>query len=97
MGRGSVGGCSNGIDYVEGSHPSTALGSHQHHNNNGHRYLDGTKVYQLHSASGEVVASVDAADVTHLEACGLIAGNMKFPVAVYLLTEPGAKIVNSRA
>jgi len=61
----------------------------------GHRYLDGTKAYRLHDAHGAVIAAVDGADVSALEARGMIASNMKFPASVYLLTADGAKMVRT--
>jgi hypothetical protein len=60
-----------------------------------HRYLDGTKVSRLHSANGEAVFTVAAKDIERLENLGLIAGNMKFPAATYLLTENGARFATS--
>ena len=62
-----------------------------------HRYLDGEKVSRLHAASGQAVCTVSAADVAALEAQGYIAGNMKFPAAVYLLTEQGARVAATLA
>jgi hypothetical protein len=51
-----------------------------------HRTLDGEKVHRLHLLDGPAV-DVDSAAVERLKRRGLIASNMKFPAAVYLLTE----------
>ena len=53
-----------------------------------HRTLDGEKTYILHPLDGpdEIV---DRAAVEHLKQQGLIASNMKFPAATYVLTERG--------
>lgn len=60
-----------------------------------HRYLDGTKVCHLHAADGEIFATLCDADVATLESDGLIAGNMKFPAATYLLTQRGALLASA--
>ena len=57
-----------------------------------HRQLDGTKYYRLHSQSGASIAPVPARDVERLRALGLIASNMKFPAATYLLTDKGLEL-----
>jgi hypothetical protein len=54
-----------------------------------HRTLDGDKTYQLHAADNQVVAVVSADLVFQLEKRGWIQSNLKFPVAVFLLTEKG--------
>ncbi len=53
-----------------------------------HRTLDGEKTYTLHPLDGpdEIV---DRAAVETLKRHGLIASNMKFPAAMYVLTERG--------
>lgn len=53
-----------------------------------HRTLDGAKTYLLHPLTGPA-QPVDRAAVEHLRQHGLIASNMKFPVATYVLTERG--------
>jgi hypothetical protein len=58
-----------------------------------HRYLDGTKVYALHSADGAAADEpVPLAVVARLRDRGLIDSNMKFPAATYLLTETGRRV-----
>ncbi len=57
-----------------------------------HRYLDGVKVYRLHRLDDDAGEEVPAAVVERLRERGLIAGNMKFPAATYLLTAPGEQI-----
>ncbi len=54
-----------------------------------HRYLDGVKVYRLHQPEDDAGEDVPAALVERLRERGLIAGNMKFPAATYLLTALG--------
>lgn len=56
-----------------------------------HRYLDGVKVYRLHRPEDDAGEEVPAALVERLRARGLIAGNMKFPSATYLLTALGER------
>lgn len=53
-----------------------------------HRYLDGTKVYRLHSPAGawEVVA---AGAVARLQQRRLLLTNHKFPAGTFLLTDKG--------
>jgi hypothetical protein len=53
-----------------------------------HRYLDGSKVYQLHSPDGSIEAVTDQI-VQALQAKHLIDDNKKFPAATYWLTEEG--------
>ena len=60
-----------------------------------HRFLDGTKTCCLHGADGAVLRSVSSKDVKRLEKRALIAGNMKFPAAAYLLTAHGAALAAS--
>jgi hypothetical protein len=55
------------------------------------RYLDGTKLYQLHALDGSA-ATVSRATVNALERHGLIDSNKKFPAATYWLTETGQQI-----
>jgi hypothetical protein len=56
-----------------------------------HRYLDGVKVFQLHSLEGEAVL-VQKQVVDTLQAQGLISSNQKFPAATYSLTEQGREL-----
>jgi len=60
-----------------------------------HRYLDGAKVYRLHRLDDDAGDEVPAAVVDRLRDRGLIAGNMKFPAATYLLTAKGERIAAS--
>lgn len=60
-----------------------------------HRFLDGEKVYRLHSLDGERVESVEQVMVESLRELGLIVGNMKFPAGTYLLTDKGKKAIKS--
>ncbi len=57
-----------------------------------HRTLDGEKAHILHPLDGpdEIV---DRGAVEHLRQHGLIASNMKFPVATYVLTELGIAVI----
>lgn len=61
-----------------------------------HRYLDGRKVYQLHSLAG-VVEPVRRTTVEALRDKGLIDSNKKFPAATYLLTEQGRQVASQLA
>lgn len=60
-----------------------------------HRYLDGEKVYRLHSLDGETAEGVAQMLVEDLRELGLIVGNMKFPAGTYLLTDKGKKAINA--
>jgi aryl-alcohol dehydrogenase-like predicted oxidoreductase len=53
-----------------------------------HRYLDGTKIYQLHWPDG-TAEPIPQRVVEALVKQGLIYSNQKFPAATYLLTEAG--------
>ena len=53
-----------------------------------HRYLNGTKVYRLHSLGGEAVEVRDGV-VAGLLRRGLLHSNQKFPAATFLLSERG--------
>jgi hypothetical protein len=53
-----------------------------------HRYLDGEKIYRLHSLSGEVMDLPDRV-VEPLIERGLFQSNQKFPAATLLLTPQG--------
>ncbi len=53
-----------------------------------HRTVDGTKTHMLHPLDGPA-EPVDRAAVETLKQHGLIASNMKFPAATYVLTERG--------
>jgi len=57
-----------------------------------HRNLDGDKVYKLHSLGSPSVEIIDTALVTDLKREQLIASNMKFPAATYLLTDKGIEL-----
>jgi hypothetical protein len=59
-----------------------------------HRTLDGEKTHRLHPLEGEP-EPVDAADVEVLREAGLIASNMKFPAATYVLTAQGIEIAST--
>lgn len=56
-----------------------------------HRTLDGAKEYRLHPLSGAPAHPVNRTDVEALLAARLIASNMKFPSATFLLTEAGLR------
>lgn len=60
-----------------------------------HRYMDGQKVYTLHNTSDDSTQPVPVASVERLRDLELIAGNMKFPAATYLLTAKGARVAAS--
>jgi hypothetical protein len=55
-----------------------------------HRTLDGEKIHRLHPLDGPP-EDVDSAAVERLKRRGLIASNMKFPAAVYLVTDEGVQ------
>lgn len=60
-----------------------------------HRTADGGKIYRLHLAtapSDAMPASIVlGVEVTRLETAGLLASNMKFPAATFLLTDEGVR------
>jgi hypothetical protein len=56
-----------------------------------HRYLDGSKIYQLHPLAGPAEI-VSRASVDYLKAHKLIESNKKFPAATYLLTSKGKNV-----
>ena len=60
-----------------------------------HRTLDGSKHYALHDTTNTHSEPVAAGTVDKLRERGLIAGNMKFPAATYLLTAQGAEVAAS--
>jgi hypothetical protein len=60
-----------------------------------HRYLDGQKLYTLHDTATDATRPVDVATVERLRQRGLIAGNMKFPAATYMLTIDGERVAAS--
>lgn len=60
-----------------------------------HRYLDGEKAYALHDTATDATRPVLAATVDRLRDRGLIAGNMKFPAATYMLTIEGERVAAS--
>jgi hypothetical protein len=57
-----------------------------------HRYLDGTKVYRMHSLGGEILEVRDA-DVAGLLRRGLLHSNQKFPAATFLLSDCGERFL----
>lgn len=57
-----------------------------------HRYLDGTKVYQLHPLEAGPAETVQKRLVDSLQRQGLISSNQKFPAATYSLTEQGREV-----
>lgn len=59
-----------------------------------HRTLDGDKRHELHRLTGERVP-IAATTVRTLERRRLLASNMKFPAATYLLTEQGIHLARS--
>lgn len=56
------------------------------------RFLDGRKLYFLHALSGEKEA-VAPSVVQGLLRRGLVQSNQKFPVATYLLTDRGRRLL----
>lgn len=54
-----------------------------------HRYLDGSKTYQLHPLDGARPVTIAWETVDALREQGLIDSNKKFPAATYLLTDKG--------
>ena len=56
-----------------------------------HRYLDGTKIYQLHHLDG-TGTTMRQKTVAILRLRGFIQGNHKFPAATYVLTEKGKQL-----
>ena len=56
-----------------------------------HRTLDGEKTYVLHPLDGPDEID-ERAEVETLKRHGLIASNMKFPVATYVLTKHGIAV-----
>lgn len=60
------------------------------------RTLDGAKIHVLEPPEGKAEV-LDSAVVEGLKQAGLIASNMKFPAASYLLTEHGARAAASLA
>ena len=60
-----------------------------------HRYLDGQKEYALHDTATDITRTVHVATVNRLRDLGLIAGNMKFPAATYMLTSEGERVAVS--
>ncbi|MCX6045080.1 MAG: hypothetical protein NT075_08200 [Chloroflexi bacterium] len=57
-----------------------------------HRNLEGDKVYKLHPLDTAPAEIIDAAVVGALKRQQLIASNMKFPAATYLLTDKGMEL-----
>ncbi len=60
-----------------------------------HRNLDGDKVYQLHPLGAALSVVIDAALMADLQRHHLLASNMKFPAATYLLTDKGMALAKS--
>jgi hypothetical protein len=56
-----------------------------------HRYLDGTKIHQLHSLAGEA-EPVQKHVVDVLQKRGFVISNQKFPAATYSLTAQGREV-----
>lgn len=56
-----------------------------------HRYLNGSKNYQLHPLDEGKTVDVAWETVEALRDKGLIDSNKKFPAATYLLTDAGRK------
>ncbi len=61
-----------------------------------HRTMDGAKTHLLHPLTGPA-EPVDPAAVEALRQRGLIASNMKFPAATYVLTERGIAVATSNS
>ena len=59
-----------------------------------HRYLDGTKIYQLHPLD-RPTEIIERTIVESLYDQGLIDSNQKFPAAAYWLTEKGRQLVTT--
>lgn len=59
-----------------------------------HRYLDGTKVFQLHGLDGSTT-EVSHTVVDLLLKEGLVSSNQKFPAATYMLTPAGSTLARS--
>jgi hypothetical protein len=57
-----------------------------------HRTLDGAKVYKLHPLTDDPPTLIADPVVEYLRKHRLIDSNMKFPAAVYLLTDKGAAL-----
>jgi uncharacterized protein YjhX (UPF0386 family) len=57
------------------------------------RTMDGAKVYRLYPLDSPAAEEVQPAVVEPLQRQRLIESNMKFPAAVFLLTEQGAAAV----
>jgi uncharacterized protein YjhX (UPF0386 family) len=56
------------------------------------RTMDGAKVYRLYPLDSPAAEEVQPAVVEPLQRQRLIESNMKFPAAVFLLTEQGAAV-----
>jgi uncharacterized protein YjhX (UPF0386 family) len=61
-----------------------------------HRYLDGSKIHQLHPLDGPA-ETIPRTVVDTLKRHRLIHSNQKFPSATYLLTEKGKKLAATLA
>lgn len=59
-----------------------------------HRFLDGTKSFQLHTIDGDTT-EVSRVFVDLLVKEGLISSNQKFPAATYMLTPSGREMAAS--
>jgi hypothetical protein len=57
-----------------------------------HRYLDGRKVFQLHTLEGGT-QNLRAATVEALVAAGLLDSNKKFPAATFWLTPAAQRLL----
>ena len=59
-----------------------------------HRYLDGSKIYQLHPLTGQA-ETIQRSTVELLGRQGLVDSNKKFPAATYWLTEKGKALATA--
>lgn len=60
-----------------------------------HRTMDGDKSYALYTLDDAIKRQISGSIVGSLARKRLIASNMKFPAATFLLTERGVNIVES--
>lgn len=60
-----------------------------------HRTVDGEKVYKLHPLDGAPPEALSDALVEGLRQQKLIQSNLKFPAAVYLLTDKGLALART--
>jgi len=74
------------------THKHILISIHKGHTLKSHRYLDGSKIYQLQPLEGSA-ETVNRATVDYLKEHKLIDSNKKFPAATYLLTPKGQCVV----